>query len=67
MRRLLAATVLAAAALVPAAHAAPPVSLGGQCDGIVDTMCRRYPCGEDELDCGLIPPCFLWVAGYCLL
>lgn len=66
MKRLLAATVLAAATLVPVtAHASGLPSPGGQCDGVVDTMCRQGPC--PELDCGLVPPCVLWVAGVCLV
>jgi hypothetical protein len=60
MRRVLAATALAAAALAPVASAAPSLPQpGGQCDGVVDTMCRVGPC--PELDCGLVPPCVLWV------
>lgn len=58
MRRVLAAAALAVVALsVPVS--ADPVSPGGTCDGVVDTMCRVGPCGE--LDCGLVPPCVLWV------
>jgi hypothetical protein len=65
MRRLIAATALAVAALAPAALAAPPTpgvgNPGGKCDGVVDTMCRNFVCGPDDLDCGMIPPCLLWV------
>ena len=70
MKRFLAATTIVAAALVlpvSAAHAADPqVPVpGGTCQGPVDLMCRR-PC-TDELDCGLIPPCFLWVGFACVI
>lgn len=65
MRRVLAAVAIAAAVLAPAAQAAPdlpgPGLPGGQCDGVVDTMCRDFVCGPDDLDCGMIPPCLLWV------
>lgn len=67
MSRLLAATALAAVALVPAAAHATWDGLGGQCDGIVDVDCRYVRCGEDDLDCGLVPPCRLWVATACVL
>ena len=69
MKRLLAATLLAAAALATAvpASAAPGVPTpGGTCENPVDLVCRNHVCGPDELDCGMIPPCFLWVAGDCL-
>lgn len=59
LRRVAAAGLLAAAVASVPAHAAP--SLGGYCDGYVDVMCRTHRCGEDELDCGLIPPCAVWV------
>jgi hypothetical protein len=69
MRRVLAAGALAVAALAfpVSAHAAPAVGpFGGQCDGVVDFGCREGPC--PELDCGLVPPCFVWVAATgCLL
>lgn len=60
MKRLLAAASLTALALAPTAAHADPLSLGGRCDGVVDTMCRDFACGPDDLDCGLVPPCFLW-------
>ena len=60
MKRMLAAAALCAVALAPAAHADPPLP-GGRCDGVVDTMCRDFVCGPDDLDCGLVPPCLLWV------
>lgn len=69
MKRLLAATLLAAATLATAvpASAGPAVpSPGGTCEGTVDLVCRRRPCGPDELDCGMIPPCIVWVSGSCL-
>ena len=69
MKRLLPLAALAAVALfaVPSAHAADPVlSPGGQCDGVVDVFCRTHVCQPDELDCGMIPPCILWVSGVCL-
>lgn len=67
MKRLLAAALLAGTfgfAVVPA-HAADVPTPGGTCSGAVDVMCRR-PC-TDELDCGLIPPCFLWLAYRCAI
>jgi hypothetical protein len=64
MRRLLAATALAVAALAPVAHADPP-SPGGTCDEPVDFGCRE-PCTQ-ELDCGLVPPCVVWVGGVCVV
>ena len=65
MKHILAAVAVAAAVLVPAgsAHADP----GGVCDGVVDTNCRDHACQPDELDCGLIPPCRLWVTGFCVI
>lgn len=60
-RRLVAAAVIAAAAFTTTASAAPPLP-GGQCDGVVDTLCRDFVCGPDDLDCGMIPPCLLWVS-----
>ena len=68
MKRFLAATVIAAATLVlpaAAAHAADPPVPGGTCDGAIDVMCRE-PCTQ-ELDCGLIPPCVLWVGWRCVI
>jgi hypothetical protein len=67
MKRLLAAALLTACAFgAPAAHAAGPLDhLGGYCDGLVDVNCRTHVCQPDELDCGLTPPCFVWVAGLC--
>jgi hypothetical protein len=61
--RLLAAVALGAIALAPVtARAADPVpQFGGRCDGVVDFDCRDFECGPDDLDCGLIPPCFVWV------
>jgi hypothetical protein len=68
MKRLLAATALAAAALAPvSAHASSLPSPGGQCEGTIDFNCRTTDCHEDELDCGLIPPCTVWVNGACLV
>ena len=63
MRRVFAAVALAAAVLAPAAQASSPEPglPGGKCDGVVDTMCRNFVCGPDDLDCGMIPPCLLWV------
>ena len=67
MKRLLAASLLAAVAAMPA-QAAPAVPQpGGTCENPVDVVCRRRACGPDELDCGMIPPCLVWVAGTCLL
>lgn len=69
MKKLLAGALLVAAvtALPVPAHAAI-VSPGGQCDGVVDTGCRDHVCQPDELDCGMIPPCLVWVAANgCLL
>jgi hypothetical protein len=69
MKKLLAGALLVTAAAFPmSAQASPLPSLGGQCDGVVDVGCRTHVCQPDELDCGLIPPCFLWVAAAgCLL
>jgi hypothetical protein len=67
VKRLLLAGALAASfVLGSTAQAAPPVP-GGKCDNPVDVVCRRYVCGPDDLDCGMIPPCFVWVSGDCLL
>ncbi len=66
MKRLLAASLFAAVAtLAPAAHASGLPQPGGTCDEPVDVGCRQ-PC-YDELDCGLIPPCGVWIAGACRL
>jgi len=70
VRRLaLVAALVAASAFSVSAQAAPSIgALGGQCDGIVDVGCRTHVCQPDELDCGLVPPCFVWVAATgCLL
>ncbi len=64
MKRLIAAAALAATALLPATASAAlpePGLPGGKCDGVVDTLCRSFVCGPDDLDCGMIPPCLLWV------
>jgi hypothetical protein len=69
MTRLLGTAALTAALAIGfavPAHAALPQP-GGQCDGVVDVLCRTHVCQPDELDCGMIPPCVLWVAGSCLL
>jgi hypothetical protein len=60
--------VAAGIALAAAVLSAAPVqaSPGGPCEGYVDFDCRAYHCQEDELDCGLIPPCMIWFAGTCL-
>jgi hypothetical protein len=63
---VLAAFATAALLATGTAHADPP-SLGGVCDGVVDVGCRAHQCQPDELDCGMIPPCVLWVAGVCLV
>jgi hypothetical protein len=69
MPRILAACALAAALVTgsPGVASASIGNLGGQCDGVVDVMCRSHVCQPDELDCGLVPPCFVWVTGNCLL
>jgi hypothetical protein len=64
-RRLLA--VAAIAGSVALASATPAVaSPGGECEGVVDFDCRGHHCQPDELDCGLIPPCTIWIAGTCI-
>jgi hypothetical protein len=64
--RLLAAVGIAATAAF-AVPAAPAVaSPGGECEGVVDFDCRDHHCQPDELDCGLIPPCTIYVAGLCI-
>ena len=67
MRRVLAAAAIVVAVVPFTAQAAPAIgSFGGQCDGVVDFGCREGEC--PELDCGLVPPCFVWVAATgCLL
>jgi hypothetical protein len=65
VRRIAAIAALLLAAAPAAGHADPPVSPFGQCDGIVDVGCRAHECQPDELDCGLVPPCMLWVNGTC--
>jgi hypothetical protein len=69
MKRLLGiAALTTAVALGTALPASAELPLpGGQCDGVVDVLCRSHVCQPDELDCGMIPPCVLWVAGTCLL
>ena len=67
MTRLLAAGLLAVAAFaaaVPASAAPDLPKPGGTCEGSVDVLCRR-PCGVDELDCGMIPPCVVYLNGGC--
>ena len=67
MKRLLACAALATAAtLGTAVPASAAPSFGGQCDGVVDFLCRERPCGVDELDCGMIV-CFVWVRTGCVL
>jgi hypothetical protein len=64
-RRLLAVAAIAGSAALLGAtpvHASP----GGECAGVVDLDCRDHHCQPDELDCGLIPPCTIWVAGTCI-
>lgn len=61
MKRVLVVVGLVAAVLaVPGSASAGP---GGPCDGRVDVLCRTHVCQPDELDCGMIPPCLVWVAG----
>ncbi|HEX8001098.1 MAG TPA: hypothetical protein VF519_00215 [Mycobacteriales bacterium] len=68
MKRLLAAAFLATVAAAVPASAGPAVPQpGGQCEDPVDFVCRTHVCGPDELDCGMIPPCFVWVSGACRL
>lgn len=67
MTRLIAAGLLAAATLATALPAAAGPDLpkpGGTCEGTVDVLCRR-PCGIDELDCGMVPPCLVYLNGAC--
>jgi hypothetical protein len=68
MKRLIAASLLAAVAATAAPASAGPAvpQPGGTCESPVDVFCRR-PCREDELDCGLIPPCVVWVGVGCVL
>jgi hypothetical protein len=67
VKRLLAASLFAAVTLTTPALAGPAVPQpGGICEGQVDFSCRERPCGEDELDCGMILPCLVWVAGSCV-
>ena len=63
MSRLLAATVLAAAALGATPAAAAPPTPGGYCEGKVDLVCREYPCVPD-LPC-TIEICLVWLDGAC--
>ena len=71
MKRILTAAAFAAALVAvsagPAAASGPIVEPGGQCNGVVDVLCRSFVCGPDDLDCGMIPPCILWVSGSCLI
>ena len=69
MKRILAAAAFAAALVTVSAGSvsAHPVDPGGYCDGVVDVLCRTHVCQPDELDCGMIPPCVLWVRGNCLI
>jgi hypothetical protein len=70
MTRILAAGALAVALVSGSAGAASASvgNLGGQCDGVVDVACREHVCQPDELDCGLVPPCLVYVnATGCLL
>jgi hypothetical protein len=69
MPRILAAGILAAALVAGSAGVASASigNLGGQCDGLVDVACRDHVCQPDELDCGLTPPCLVWLTGNCLL
>lgn len=64
MIRILAVGALAVALVSGSAGAASASvgNLGGQCDGVVDVGCREHVCQPDELDCGLVPPCFVWTA-----
>jgi hypothetical protein len=64
MTRILAVGALAVALVAGSAGTASASlpGLGGQCDGVVDAFCREHVCQPDELDCGLIPPCFVWTA-----
>jgi len=70
MKRALVAGVLAASAALGSipAQAAPDLpSPGGGCDDPVDVVCRRNPCGPDDLDCGMIIIiCVVWVNGHCV-
>ena len=67
MKRIL-ATVAFAAAVVALPAVPAYANPGGDCDGSVDVDCRGRPCGEDELDCGMKPPCVIctWPTG-CLV
>jgi hypothetical protein len=65
---MIAAGLVAVAALATPASAAPGVPTpGGVCENPVDFVCRTHVCGPDELDCGMIPPCLVWVNGACRL
>ncbi len=70
MKRKLAALALATSAVLGAtapAQAEPLPFPGGGCDDPVDVVCRRNPCGPDDLDCGMIIIiCVVWVDGRCL-
>lgn len=61
MKRLFAASVIAAAALAVAAPA--HADLGGYCDGKVDVACREHPCVEDY-PCE-ITFCLVWTGSHC--
>jgi hypothetical protein len=70
MNRFVTICAIAAAAVagpLGAASAGPVIEPGGQCNGVVDVGCRAYQCQPDDLDCGMIPPCVLWVSGRCLV
>ena len=71
MKRMLVMGALAASfvlgSVVPA-QAGPGIPTpGGQCEDPVDFICRDFVCGPDDLDCGMIPPCLIWVRGACRL
>jgi hypothetical protein len=65
VKRLIAASLLALAVAAPASAGPAVPQPGGTCTDPIDFMCRERPCGEDELDCGMILPCVVWVNGAC--
>lgn len=65
MKRIVAASLLALAVAAPASAGPAVPQPGGICADPIDFMCRERPCGEDELDCGMILPCIVWVNGSC--
>ena len=67
MKPLLASAMLVAVATaVPAAAAGPAVPVpSGTCDNPADVLCRNTPCGPDDLDCGMILPCVVYLLGTC--